>query len=83
MASGCFIMISKRAYREVGTWETFKSQVTEDVALAKAVKAKGLKLGLMRGGDLVRTRPFQTLSEVCRFWERPTIGHWNEHFQKW
>jgi cellulose synthase/poly-beta-1,6-N-acetylglucosamine synthase-like glycosyltransferase len=74
MASGCFIMISKRAYREVGTWETFKSQVTEDVALAKAVKAKGLKLGLMRGGELVRTRPFQTLSEVCSFWERTYYG---------
>ena len=74
MASGCFIMISKRAYREVGTWETFRSQVTEDVALAKAVKAKGLKMGLMRGGDLVRTRPFETLSEVCSFWERTYYG---------
>ncbi len=74
MASGCFIMITKRAYREVGTWETFRSQVTEDVALAKAVKAKGLKMGLMRGGDLVRTRPFATLSEVCRFWERTYYG---------
>jgi chlorobactene glucosyltransferase len=74
MASGCFIMISKRAYCEVGTWETFRSQVTEDVALAKAVKAKGLKLGLMRGGDLVRTRAFQTLSEVCSFWERTYYG---------
>jgi chlorobactene glucosyltransferase len=74
MASGCFIMITKRAYREVGTWETFRSQVTEDVALAKAVKAKGLKMGLMRGGDLVRTRPFETLSEVCRFWERTYYG---------
>lgn len=74
MASGCFIMISKSAYREVGTWETFRSQVTEDVALAKAVKARGLKMGLMRGGDLVRTRPFETLSEVCRFWKRTYYG---------
>ncbi len=74
MASGCFIMISKWAYREVGTWETFRSQVTEDVALAKAVKAKRLKMGLMRGGDLVRTRPFETLSQVCRFWERTYYG---------
>jgi cellulose synthase/poly-beta-1,6-N-acetylglucosamine synthase-like glycosyltransferase len=74
MASGCFIMISKSAYRTVGTWETFKSQLTEDVALAKAVKAKGLKMGLMRGGDLVRTRPFESLSEVCSFWERTFYG---------
>jgi chlorobactene glucosyltransferase len=74
IASGCFIMISKWAYREVGTWETFRSQVTEDVALAKAVKAKRLKMGLMRGGDLVRTRPFETLSQVCRFWERTYYG---------
>ncbi|MGO9569095.1 MAG: glycosyltransferase [Desulfomonilaceae bacterium] len=74
MASGCFIMINKPAYLKVGTWETFKSQLTEDVALAKAVKAKGLKMGLMRGEDMVRTRPFKTLSEVCSFWERTYYG---------
>ena len=74
MASGCFIMISRSAYHTVGTWETFKDQLTEDVALAKAVKANGLKMGLMRGGDLVRTRPFETLSEVCSFWKRTYYG---------
>lgn len=74
MASGCFIMISRSAYREVGTWATFKSQLTEDVALAKAIKAKGLKMGLMRGGDLILTRPFETLSGVCTFWKRTYYG---------
>jgi chlorobactene glucosyltransferase len=74
MASGCFIMISKTAYRQVGTWETFRTQLTEDVAIAKAVKARGLKMGLMRGGDLVCTKPFDTLSEVCSFWQRTYYG---------
>jgi chlorobactene glucosyltransferase len=74
MASGCFIMMTRPAYREVGTWERFRSQLTEDVALAKEVKAKGLKMGLMRGGDLVCTRPFTSLSEVCRFWKRTYYG---------
>ncbi len=74
VASGCFIMISRSAYHTVGTWETFKDQLTEDVALAKAVKANGLKMGLMRGGDLIRTRPFESLSEVCSFWRRTFYG---------
>ncbi len=74
VASGCFIMISRWAYQKVGTWEAFKNQLTEDVALAKAVKAKGLKMGLLRGGDLIRTRPFESLSEVCSFWRRTFYG---------
>ncbi len=82
MASGCFIMISRSAYREVGTWATFKSQLTEDVALAKAVKAKGLKMGLMRGGDLVLTRPFETLSGVCTFWKRTYYGALEQSISK-
>jgi cellulose synthase/poly-beta-1,6-N-acetylglucosamine synthase-like glycosyltransferase len=82
MASGCFIMMSKFAYREVGTWERFKNQLTEDVALAKEVKAKGLKMGLMRGGDLVCTRPFATLSEVCRFWKRTYYGALEQNIPK-
>jgi chlorobactene glucosyltransferase len=82
MASGCFIMMTKRAYREVGTWEKFRSQLTEDVALAKEVKAKGLKMGLMRGGDLVCTRPFTTLSEVCRFWKRTYYGALEQNIPK-
>ncbi len=74
LASGCFIMITRRAYEKVGTWKRFRLEITEDVALSKAVKASGLKLGVIRGGDLVRTKPFGRLTDVCKFWTRTFYG---------
>ncbi|MDQ7781848.1 MAG: glycosyltransferase family 2 protein [Desulfomonilaceae bacterium] len=74
LASGCFIMIRRQAYEGVGTWERFREEITEDVALAKAVKASGFRLSVMRGGDLVRTKPFDGLADVCLFWKRTFYG---------
>jgi len=74
MASGCFIMIRREVYEEMGTWERFQEQITEDVALGKAVKAAGKRLNVLRGGDLVRTRPFERISVACRFWKRAFYG---------
>ncbi len=74
LASGCFIMIRRQAYEQVGSWERFRREITEDVALSKAIKAAGLRLNVMRGGDLVRTKPFGSLGDVCRFWKRTFYG---------
>lgn len=74
LASGCFILITKEAYERVGTWENFRAEITEDIALSKSVKAKGLNLHVMRARHLVRTVPFSGLSEVCRFWKRTFYG---------
>jgi len=74
LASGCFIMISRQAYEKLGTWEKFRNEVTEDVALSKAAKANGLKLVVMRGTGLVCTKPFESVSDMCRFWKRTYYG---------
>jgi len=74
LASGCFIMIARQAYEKLGTWERFRNEVTEDVALSKAAKANGLKLMVMRGLALVRTKPFESVWDVCRFWKRTYYG---------
>ena len=74
LASGCFIMMKKEMYEQIGTWERFRKELTEDVALSKAVKAGGWKLMVLRGGNMVCTRPFERLSEVCMFWKRTFYG---------
>jgi cellulose synthase/poly-beta-1,6-N-acetylglucosamine synthase-like glycosyltransferase len=74
LASGCFIMIRRRAYEQIGSWKRFRREITEDVALSKAVKLSGFRLYVMRGGDLVRTKPFARLRDVCRFWKRSFYG---------
>ncbi|HMK34602.1 MAG TPA: glycosyltransferase family 2 protein [Desulfomonilaceae bacterium] len=74
MASGCFLMISKRAYLQLGTWERLRNEVTEDVALSRVVKAARMKFRLLRGSELVRTQPFDGVAAVCRFWRRTFYG---------
>jgi len=74
LASGCYIMITKQAYEAVGTWAAFRHEITEDIAMSKAVKAHGLKLATLRGDDLVQTKPFESLSEVFHFWKRSYYG---------
>jgi cellulose synthase/poly-beta-1,6-N-acetylglucosamine synthase-like glycosyltransferase len=82
LASGCFIMIGRQAYEKLGTWERFRNEVTEDVAMSKAAKANGLKLMVMRGSTLVRTKPFDKLSDVCRFWKRTYYGGLDKNVAK-
>ncbi len=82
LASGCFIMIARQAYEKLGTWEKFRNEVTEDVALSKAAKANGLKLVVMRGLALVRTKPFESVWDVCRFWKRTYYGGLDKNVSK-
>lgn len=74
LASGSFLMITRECYEDVGTWARFRSEITEDVALSKAVKAMGRKLMVMRGSDMIRTRGFKTFDTLARFWRRTFYG---------
>jgi chlorobactene glucosyltransferase len=74
LASGSFILIRREGYEAVGTWARFRGEITEDVALSKALKAQGLKLCVVRGPDLVRTRGFGDYNAMARFWRRTFYG---------
>lgn len=74
LASGTFIMISKEAYRKVGTWRAVRNEITEDIAFAKRAKQAGLKLKVLRGNEFVRTEPFKRVSELFSYWKRVYYG---------
>lgn len=74
LASGCFIMIKRSVYETLGTWQRFRAEISEDVALSKAVKLHGARLSVVRGANLVRTKPFAGVRDVCRFWKRTFYG---------
>lgn len=73
VSSGCFIMMSEKAYKKVGTWGSLRDQLTEDIAMSRAVKTLGMKLHVGRS-DLVKTKPFDNVSELIRFWTRTFYG---------
>jgi len=66
--------LRKTVYDEIGTWRRLKNEVTEDVALSKAVKAQGRRLMVLRGAGVLSTKPFDSVSDVCRFWKRTYYG---------
>jgi cellulose synthase/poly-beta-1,6-N-acetylglucosamine synthase-like glycosyltransferase len=82
IASGCFIMISMDAYERIGTWERFRTEITEDVAMSRALKAAGMRMRVLRGADLVRTKPFTSVREVARFWTRTLYGGLEKNLHK-
>ncbi len=73
VASGCFIMISAKTYRELGTWSKLKSQLTEDIAIARMAKSVGKKICVGRS-DMVRTKAFSNVFDLARFWRRTFYG---------
>ena len=74
IASGSFIMITRHAYHAVGTWERFRQEITEDIALSRVIKKCKLGLQVLMGYDAVRTRSFNGLSAMKRFWQRTFYG---------
>ncbi len=82
LASGPFLMITRQAYEKIGTWSLLKNEITEDIALAKAVKRKGMRLMVMRASDLVQVEPFRTIPEVFRYWERVYYGGFDRDISK-
>jgi cellulose synthase/poly-beta-1,6-N-acetylglucosamine synthase-like glycosyltransferase len=82
LASGCFLMITKKAYEKAGTWKAFRTEVTEDIALSKALKRKGMRLNFLRGGELVQTKPFRSFPELAAFWQRTFYGGLEQSIMK-
>ena len=74
LASGPFIMVTGKAYTQLGTWSRFRKQITEDIALAKAAKLQGMRLMALRGSDLVQVEPFRDIPQVFRYWRRVYYG---------
>lgn len=65
-ANGQFLLFTGEAYSACGGHTAVRSQVLEDVALARAVKGAGHRAILADGGPLVQTRMYNGPAEVWR-----------------
>ncbi|MCI4365689.1 MAG: glycosyltransferase [Thermoplasmata archaeon] len=64
MANGQFLLIARSAYERVGGHDAIRSYVLEDVALARRVRAAGLRLRVANAVDLAATRMYRTQAEM-------------------
>jgi len=58
-AHGALFAFRRDAYAAVGGFAAVRGEVVEDVALARVVRARGLRLGLALGGNTAQVRMFR------------------------
>jgi cellulose synthase/poly-beta-1,6-N-acetylglucosamine synthase-like glycosyltransferase len=84
-SNGQFLMIRRDAYEAIGGHASVASEVLEDVALAKRVKAAGYRIWFGSGKGVVRTRMYRSFDAMWEGWRKNlyplmggTSGLWRE-----
>ena len=63
-ANGSLLVLNRRALSVLDGFAGVRSEIVEDVAIARQVRRAGLKLGLALGGTMVRTRMYRGYREA-------------------
>jgi len=73
VANGQYVLITRAAYDAVDGHTAVAGSLLEDVALAQAVKASGLRIFFRFGGDAVRTRMYRSFSQLREGWTKNLV----------
>lgn len=76
-ANGQYLMIRRDAYEAIGGHAALRSEVVEDVALARRVKENARQIYFARGTGIARTRMYRGFDEMWRGWTKnlyPLLG---------
>lgn len=73
-ANGAFMLMKRSTYEAIGGHEPFKTQVNEDMHMAKATKAVGHRLRVVQNRDLYLTRMYTSFKAIWRGWSRIFYG---------
>jgi chlorobactene glucosyltransferase len=69
-ANGQFLLIRREAYERMGGHAAVKSEILEDVELARRVKSVGGNLIFLPGAEWVRTRMYRNFGDMWRGWSK-------------
>lgn len=73
-ANGAFMLMSRDAYQRLGGHEAVKATLNEDMHFARRAKQVGVRLRVIRGGDLFSVRMYTGLGQIWRGWSRIFYG---------
>jgi cellulose synthase/poly-beta-1,6-N-acetylglucosamine synthase-like glycosyltransferase len=73
-ANGQYVLMRRAAYEAVGGYEAVRSELVEDIAMARLVKGSGHRLFNAVGEDLFTTRMYDSLGAMYRGWTRIYCG---------
>lgn len=73
-ANGAFLMMTRHCLNSVGGWCRFRGQISEDIAMARAVKSTGLRIAVLENDGLYRTRMYDSIRDSWNGWSRIFYG---------
>jgi len=73
-ATGMFMLFSRKCYEAVGGHEAVRTDVNEDIQLARRVKRGGHTLRVAENDGLYRVRMYGSPREAFRGWSRILVG---------
>lgn len=73
-ANGSLLALNRRALAEIDGFAAVRSEIVEDVVIARQIRRAGLRLGLALGGDLARTRMYTGYREAVTGLGRGLLG---------
>ncbi|MCI0536782.1 MAG: glycosyltransferase [Verrucomicrobiales bacterium] len=69
-ANGQYLMIRRDVYEHLGTHAAVKSEVVEDLALARLAKSRRIGIHFARGQGIVSARMYRTLAAMWEGWSK-------------
>jgi len=69
-ANGQYLLVRRSVYNEAGGFEAVRSEILDDVALARRVKQQGGRLVFLPGAEWVRTRMYTSFREMWEGWSK-------------
>jgi len=73
-ANGAFMLMRRDAYDRIGGHEPVRATLNEDMHMARRAKQCGLRLRVIRGGDLYSVRMYVGFRQIWRGWSRIFYG---------
>ena len=73
-ANGAFMLVHRSCYDAIGGHERVRSEVNEDIHMARLAKGMGFRLRVAENDDLYITRMYRTLGEARCGWSRIFFG---------
>ena len=73
-ANGAFMLMDRNCYEAIGGHERVRTEVNEDIVMARIAKEMGFGLHVAENDDLYHTRMYRTMGEAWRGWSRIFYG---------
>jgi hypothetical protein len=69
-ANGQFLLVKRKSYDAVGGHEAIRGTLSEDVAIARQMKAAGYKVKIGWGDEVATVRMYEGFKSIFRGWSR-------------